>query len=487
MQFHILAILARGEHTQRLQSLVLEGRIQEAAASAEALLGDDAGALSAQAARDIAELGGDLMLALDRAEEAEGLYRQAVRAAGRLEQRGATRLASCRATGLLSLHQRRLGTAASSFSRIAADEQATAGQRIDALCSLAVAQHALGQKQRVQKTLDEASELASQAGAALAMVVSLLRVEILAQREIRAHDDLRDHVFWQAADGAMHAQGEVQPLAAIDACLQSHGHHRFVAERLQHYRDLILSSFGDARTLASLPEHLARLRRAGLATLERAARIETALVAIVVRHSELARAILEPLQGREGEIHRQRWNMETLYCFAKLCTLTGRSDDAMRWYQRYALESMQCVRAEAVAAEPATPGERPAAGARSDELELQLPAKYRRAYRYMIEHLECAELSVREIADNIGVTERALQLTFRAHLGLSPAELMQRCRVERIRADLLREDKTEATVYETAARWGIRNRSTLANSYRKYFRETPTQTLARRGVAAALA
>jgi AraC-like DNA-binding protein len=38
-------------------------------------------------------------------------------------------------------------------------------------------------------------------------------------------------------------------------------------------------------------------------------------------------------------------------------------------------------------------------------------------------------------------------------------------------------------VIETAARWGIRNRSTLVTSYRKYFRETPTETLARRGRA----
>jgi AraC-like DNA-binding protein len=175
--------------------------------------------------------------------------------------------------------------------------------------------------------------------------------------------------------------------------------------------------------------------------------------------------------------------MELSYCLAKVCALSGRVDESMRHYQRYALESMQCVRTESAfddrAARPGTA----APVAVKDDIEMRLPAKYRRAYRYLLEHLDCAELSVREIADDMGVTERALQWAFKNHLGMTPGEVMQRCRVERIRADLLRDDAPGHSVIETAARWGIRNRSTLVTSYRKYFRETPTETLARRGRA----
>ena len=114
---------------------------------------------------------------------------------------------------------------------------------------------------------------------------------------------------------------------------------------------------------------------------------------------------------------------------------------------------------------------------------MRLPARYRRAYRYLLEHLDRSELTVREIADEIDVTERALQCVFKRHLGMTPGEVLQRCRVERIRADLLREDAVGGTVIETAARWGIRNRATLVSSYRKFFRETPSETLARRDLA----
>src|ERR1700754_4247632 len=91
MQFQVLAALSRGDHTRQFQALVLDGRIQEAAAAAEERLAD-ADALAGEVACDVAELCGDLMLALDRAEEAEETYRQAVRAAGRCAARGATRL-----------------------------------------------------------------------------------------------------------------------------------------------------------------------------------------------------------------------------------------------------------------------------------------------------------------------------------------------------------------------------------------------------------
>jgi AraC-like DNA-binding protein len=101
----------------------------------------------------------------------------------------------------------------------------------------------------------------------------------------------------------------------------------------------------------------------------------------------------------------------------------------------------------------------------------------------MQEHLDCAALSVREIAADLGVTERALQSAFSRSVGMTPNQVIQRSRVERIRADLLRAKTPPNSINETAVRWGIRNRSTLVAVYRRYFRETPSQTLARRAAA----
>jgi methylphosphotriester-DNA--protein-cysteine methyltransferase len=59
---------------------------------------------------------------------------------------------------------------------------------------------------------------------------------------------------------------------------------------------------------------------------------------------------------------------------------------------------------------------------------------------------------------------------------MTPAELIRTRRMEHIRDDLCQETGGRG-VREVAARWGITNRSTLSNSYRLHFDETPTQTL----------
>jgi len=477
MQLQVLTVLARTAIAPALKRLILEGRLNEAVKHAEVALRErtpphtdpDAGLL------ETAHLCADLMLALNRAEEAEETYRLAVKLSHH-GNRGDVRVASCRSTGFLALHQQRLAVAASCFTRIVSDEAAGHSQRVEALCALAVAHEGLGQHGVAMQALSDAAQLACETREPdLVKLTGLVRIELIARKEIRTHDLLQDHVFWRSSIGnGARVCEEVSPLASIDMLLAAEDSTSLVACRLHHLRDLLLATYGDTRLQAALAEHLVRLRNIGLVKLEAQARIDTALVAIAHRQAEFARAVLQPLQGA---------SIEAWYCQAKLSMLLGCADDAMLHYQRYAFESMERVRAGSAAPQR---GETQAsfAGAK-DDIEMRLPAKYRRAYRYLQENLDHADLSVREIADSIGVTERAIQTAFKTHLGMTPGEVMQRCRVERIRAELLREDAHDANVIETAARWGIRNRSTLLSSYRKYFRETPTQTLARRRFAAA--
>jgi AraC-like DNA-binding protein len=486
MQFQVLTFLARENVPATLLRPILEGRLREAATLAEEAL--ERARLAADRDRDratceLAQLCADLMLALDRAEEAEETHRLAVRLAGSAH-RGAVRVVSCRTAGLLSLYRQRYGTAAACFSRLVADDAASVAQRVEALCGLAMAKHAVGLGTATFQALDEAGRLAVESSNAdLSMLVSLVRVELAVHREIRAHDQLHDHVFWQpAAADRVRSMEDVQPIAAIEICLAAHGRHRLVQSRLTFLRDLLRACYGQPRLLPELASHVAQLRATGVAALEHQARIDSALVALAQGQADVARGLLEPLQVRGGAA-RQRGDMELAFCQARLNTLGGRADEAMQHYRRYALAAMELVRIAATLA-GRDPSMEPGAPAPSrDDVEMRLPAKYRKAYRYLQAHLDCAELSVREIADDMGVTERALQTAFKTHLGMTPGELVQRCRVERIRADLLRTDAPTISVLETAARWGIRNRSTLITSYRKYFSETPTQTLARRAAA----
>jgi AraC-like DNA-binding protein len=254
-----------------------------------------------------------------------------------------------------------------------------------------------------------------------------------------------------------------------------------VAQRLRHLQALVRAGGGDAGALQSLQRHLACMRRTGLAADERQGRLDTALTAVVARDAEMARTVLEPLSAHSGSSPARRWTFELSYCLAKVCELSGRTAESLKHYQRYAHETVQCVRAEwpveVAASRAGTAGDSPV----KDDIEMSLPAKYRRAYRYLLDHLERNTLSVREIAECVGVTERALQSVFRTHVGMTPAEVIRRCRVERIREDLVKGNWTGRTVLEAGARWGIGNRSTLIASYRRHFSETPAETLQRLG------
>lgn len=483
MSIHVFTALARGLNRPGLLPMVLDGRVQEAVSLAEGLLAQQEPAPEGAATAELATLCGDLMLAQDRDAEAEEMYRRAVKVAS-AAPRGQLRVMSCRNTGFMSLYQQRFGTAAACFRRVADDAEATVAQKVEALCGLAWAHHGVGQKVRAMEALHDAAGLAADdAGdggraSPLTLLASLLRTDLLVQQELRNHAALRDHVFWQLPAVGSAAQAPVQPLAAIDACLAAHGSHALVARRLRHLRALVLARGGDYAAAQLLHEHLAWLRQAGLVNGERQGRLEVALVAIARHNADMARGVLEPLCSRTGQ--RQRWDFELSYCLAKVCELAGRSDEWMRHYQRYALESVQCVRTETQEERGTPQRSAPPAGAAKDEVEMSLPAKYRRAYRYLLEHLDCATLSTREIAEHIGVTNRTLQAVFRSHLGMTPLEVMRRCRVERIREDILKAGAGGLTVTQAAARWGIRNRSTLVSSYRRYFSETPAQTLASR-------
>ncbi len=457
-------------------------------ATASRLIASDIEDSSAQHADDActALLYGDLMLSQDRAEEAEECYRHAVKAAAR-GARGEVRVVSCRTTGFMNLYQQRYSTAAACLRRVVDDEAATALLRVESLCGLALVHHGLGQQETAMGYIDRASELAAQSKVqkthpGLEMLVTVVRTEMRVRFEIRAHAELQDHVFWrQPLYGSRRTQQLIQapphPLAVIDMCMQSCGTLSLVSRHLSFLGDLIRVTCGDTRATESLLNHMSWLRRMQLSGTERKVRLEIALVAIVSRQVDVARAVLEPLSTRAQDGHTQRWTVELTYCLARMHALSGNTEESLKHYQRYALESIQCLRAETAEPSYADGSARQAQSSNKDDVEMALSAKYRRAYRYMLEHLECANLSVREIADVVGVTERALQSAFKTQLGMAPAEVMRRCRVERIRQDLMRSDAAGISVIGTAARWGIANRSTLVSTYRKYFHETPAQTL----------
>ncbi len=90
-------------------------------------------------------------------------------------------------------------------------------------------------------------------------------------------------------------------------------------------------------------------------------------------------------------------------------------------------------------------------------------------------------------ADPIGLTEiataaqlspRALQATFRRHLGTTPLGHLRSVRLARVHADLLAARRGDGrTVSEIASRWGFSQLSRFASDYKKQYGQSPRETL----------
>lgn len=87
------------------------------------------------------------------------------------------------------------------------------------------------------------------------------------------------------------------------------------------------------------------------------------------------------------------------------------------------------------------------------------------------------ELSPADLARECGVTPRALQYAFRAHLGCTPQDYLRRIRLDLARRSM--RDGTAASVSDAAAAFGFFNPGRFASDYRQVFNENPGETMER--------
>jgi len=86
-------------------------------------------------------------------------------------------------------------------------------------------------------------------------------------------------------------------------------------------------------------------------------------------------------------------------------------------------------------------------------------------------------LTVREICDSVGVSERTLRYAFREQLGVSPKQYLQSVRLHGVRRDLLCSEPGDK-VADVANRWGFWHMGQFAADYRRQFGELPSETTA---------
>lgn len=418
----------------------------------------------------------DLLLAMDWHEEAESLLQKAQRHF--VHSRDELRLLSCRNSGWQALFHRRFGTAQSCLSRICEDGHASDRDRIEAWVGLAYSHHALGQQllaeAAMQKVMEHVEVIAD---TRMEIVVEAITLDIKVKHHLRQSHGLNDHIFWRQPN--QHAQAAASGATLSEAITSLLGRCTglpLLEAQLNLLRSLIKLSMADRSVIPFLKSHMEWAGEEGLSTYVRQTRLEMVLASLSANMTDFAEQTMAHIRDAAQSHVTRRWDIEHSYCLAKLTELQGRTTESLQLYRKYACDAMECLRVEICS--QIKPAYSP--GATSyDDIEVRLPAKYRRAYRYIVNHLSERNLCIREVAAEIGVTERALQSVFRSHLGISPTELIRRCRMERIRADLLNPTSKMTSIFEAAQKWGIFNRSTLASAYRAYFKETPNETLMR--------
>ncbi|HEV3104069.1 MAG TPA: helix-turn-helix transcriptional regulator [Trinickia sp.] len=471
--FAASSVLASDDIPSDLVSKVLDGRFLDAARTAANLADPDAGA---QPGHALLQIYGDIELMLGRYEEAEETYRRAQKAVR--HSRDALRIVSCRNTGWQAFFRNQFNVALSCFKRVAEEKTATPRQRLDSLVGATLVLFHLGCVQAACDRLGELAALAHSSGdRRWVCLVDALRRDLLAQHRLHCSEQLADHIYWRSVIAEFTPQ-EPQVLDASFAGTVL----PLIAERIQHLRHLLSLANGQTAAGEALKEYANASRKMGLVEYHRGVCLEITLAAIAGCATQLAESMLDASGAATAQGHQHaRWYLDYLYCRAKIMQQQMRTQEFAQFYGRYALASIQHVRADNVSMNVAS-SERTQptrSQPRTDDVSARLPAKYRRAYRYLMDNLDQKDLSVREVASHVGVTERAMQAAFKNHLGLSPSELIRRQRMERIRDELLDDEAPVARVLDVANKWGVQHRSTLINGYRRVFEEAPSETMGR--------
>lgn len=448
-----------------------EGDFEAAHRHAQRLGGAD-GAADAPALQAL----GDAALLLGHEEDAEDCFRRAHKLQ---DSNDAVRLLSCRNAGWQALSLHRYSAALHCFARIVQDGAAAAPAKAEAALGAALVHHQLGQ----QAACDDALRQARTFGAAAAdgrwvLLADLLALDCAVRLGVRCAAGLRDHVFWQSAAAHGDYRAQWQCFAdAMAACDARRPAPELAAQRHACLALLVRLADGERDAMIALNRHSEQSHRWGCRAYDAGMHVEIALAALAGEHVDLAEQSLQ--RGRRADPRAHRWSLDQRYCQAKIAMLKGDSASALTFYAAYTAEALQCLRSETQVIKPLDGAAAPAAVQPSDDISARLPAKYRRAYRYIADHYRNNDLSTGEIAAHVGVTERALQLAFRENLGMSPTAVLRRMRLDAVRAELLAGEGASDGILKTANRLGLKSRSSLTRGYRKQFNEAPSASACR--------
>ncbi|MGO4583704.1 AraC family transcriptional regulator [Arthrobacter sp. 2RAF6] len=117
----------------------------------------------------------------------------------------------------------------------------------------------------------------------------------------------------------------------------------------------------------------------------------------------------------------------------------------------------------------------PESGDRNPDSESRLI----RRFRELLERHASEDLAVPDMAENLGVSVRTLQLALRSETGATPSELLRRVRLDRAREMLLEAEPGEQTIISIAERCGFSHQGRFSALYLDTFGELPSESIRR--------
>jgi AraC family ethanolamine operon transcriptional activator len=104
-----------------------------------------------------------------------------------------------------------------------------------------------------------------------------------------------------------------------------------------------------------------------------------------------------------------------------------------------------------------------------------------------VEESGLPHVTVRELCEVSGVSERTLEYAFQEHFSVTPSAYLQIRRLNHVRSELRDTEAAPGVIAEIAGRWGFWHMGDFARYYSRLFGKLPSETLGTgRGRTAAL-
>lgn len=385
----------------------------------------------------MAQAAADMSILLGEYEQAETLYAGAVSALTGSPHLNAV---SCRATGIQALFQHRFDVATHCFRRNA-EETVSVEFRLESYAILALIYREVGLDKSAYENCFKLRNLAEQTSRQNWRDVSMLvALDLAAYREIYASSAMSDHIF-------RHMKGAV--IEVVDTPLI--GEHAdnwaldpemapLVLARKQHLMHMVHLASGKKLAWEEIEKfsHAQFAKNSNLYL--KYGYLEIGLAAIAGGNYDIAEQLMSNESWMEAHRDLKAKNTvridqnEWLFFFAKMQKKSAAIDENSAFYQLYLERSFKAIHQFTNKLQQIISNGLVNAGALPLSLEVsarlaqpseQIPVRCQRAYDYIQENSWRSDVSVREVASIIGVSERWLQLQFKRHYGCSPKTVIR--------------------------------------------------------------